>query len=219
MNTVELVVVAAVMIAAGLLRAAFTDMFKQEFGTRLAGLPKQLIHIAARRLPAPIREEYLEEWLGELDYVLRETDGLPVARLIRGTRYAAGVLFAVRAIAKAGARDPAPSPARDRAASETTPAGTLRRRFYFSRRAARELEARSRREEVTRNLRWAAELAVSEDAAKARLGLQELAALRDSRLLTLSEEGFIDAALHAVIEIPRQAIARAAGDIEIGVTE
>jgi hypothetical protein len=66
MNTVELVVVAAVMIAAGLLRAAVTDMFKQEFGTRLAGLPKQLIHIAARRLPAPIREEYLEDWLGEL---------------------------------------------------------------------------------------------------------------------------------------------------------
>ena len=207
MNAIELVMIAAVMIAAGLLRDALTDMFKQEFGTRLTGLPKQLIHIAAKRLPARIRAEYLEEWLGELDYVLRETDGLPVARLIRGTRYAAGVLLAARAVTKAGAPNPAPSPTRDQVASKPMAADTARRRFYLSRRAARDLEMRSKREEVIRTLRWAAELAVSADAAEARLGVEEIRALLDSRMLTASELGFADAALRTVIEVPRQAIA------------
>ena len=81
---------------------------------------------------------------------------------------------------------------------------------YFSRSGDQELETRSKREEVLRNLRWAAELAVSDDIGKARLGVQELQALRDSKLLTPSEEGFIDAALHAAIEEPREAIAQSA---------
>lgn len=100
MNMIGLVIATIVMIAAGLLHNAFTGMLKQEFGTRLAGLPKQLIHIAGKRLPIRIRAEYLDEWLSELDYVLRETDGLPVTRLIRGSRYAAGVLLAARAIGR-----------------------------------------------------------------------------------------------------------------------
>jgi hypothetical protein len=86
---------------------------------------------------------------------------------------------------------------------------------YFGRRAAWELEARSRREEVMRSLRWAAELAVSNDAAKSRLGVQELQALRDSKLLTLVEQGFIDAALRATIEIPRKAIDQSAGEVNV----
>jgi hypothetical protein len=88
---------------------------------------------------------------------------------------------------------------------------------YFSHRATRELEIRSKREEVLRNLRWAAELAVSEDVAKARLGIQELQALRNSKMLSPSEEGFIDAALLAAVEVPRQLIVESAGDIEVVV--
>jgi hypothetical protein len=34
-------------------------------------------------------------------------------------------------------------------------------------------------------------------------------------LLTSSEEGFIDAALRAAIEVPRQAIIQSGGDVEI----
>jgi hypothetical protein len=86
---------------------------------------------------------------------------------------------------------------------------------YIGRRAARELEARSRREEVMRSLRWAAELAVSNDAAKSRLGVQELQALRKSELLTEVEQGFIDAALEVTIEIPHQAIERSGGKVEV----
>jgi hypothetical protein len=39
-----------------------------------------------------------------------------------------------------------------------------------TRRGAKELETRSRREEVLRNLRWASELAVDTDERKAKLG-------------------------------------------------
>jgi hypothetical protein len=86
---------------------------------------------------------------------------------------------------------------------------------FYSRRATRELEARSRREEVLRNLRWAAELAVSEDTAKSRLGIEELEALRDSKLLSRTEEGFVAAALRVTIRDPHQAIAQSGGDYEI----
>jgi hypothetical protein len=66
-----------------------------------------------------------------------------------------------------------------------------------------------------RSLRWAAELAVSNDAAKSLLGVKQLEALRDSELLTAVEQRFIDAALNVTIQIPRQAIAQAAGDVNV----
>lgn len=89
---------------------------------------------------------------------------------------------------------------------------------YLSRRATRELETRSKREEVMRNLRWAAELAVSEDIGKARLGIEQLQALRDSQILSPAEEGFIDAALRAAIAVPRQAIEQARGEVKVIAT-
>lgn len=49
----------------------------------------------------------------------------------------------------------------------------------IGRRGAVELEGRSKREEVMRNLRWAAELAVSPDESKARLGVAQLRSLFD----------------------------------------
>jgi hypothetical protein len=89
---------------------------------------------------------------------------------------------------------------------------------YFSHRDAGQLETRSEREEVMRILRWASELAVSEDRGKARLGIQELRALRDYKMLASSEEEFIDAALRAAIEVPLEAIARSGGEVEVIVT-
>jgi hypothetical protein len=91
---------------------------------------------------------------------------------------------------------------------------------FLSHRAARDLEARSKREEVLRNLRWAAELAVCDDVDKARLGTYELQALRESKMLSSTEEGLIDAALRATIAVPRQAIAQSAdvAAVEVVVT-
>ena len=86
---------------------------------------------------------------------------------------------------------------------------------YLSRRGDQELETRSKREEVLRNLRWAAELAVSGDELKATLGLEQLQALRSSQMLSPAEEEQVDAALHAAIEGPRLAIRRRAGDVEV----
>lgn len=67
-----------------------------------------------------------------------------------------------------------------------------------TRRGASELETRSRREETMRTLKWAAELAVANDPAKADLGLRELQALGDSALLDPEQQTFIDAALASV---------------------
>lgn len=63
-----------------------------------------------------------------------------------------------------------------------------------------QLETRSNREETMRTLRWAAELGVSTDAAKARLGVAQLKALADSDMLDASQQLFIDAALQAVVK-------------------
>jgi hypothetical protein len=67
-------------------------------------------------------------------------------------------------------------------------------------------------------LRWAAELAVSDDVRKARLGIQELRALQNSRLLGPTEVDFIIAALDAALEVPVLAIEQAEGEVEIIAT-
>jgi hypothetical protein len=75
-----------------------------------------------------------------------------------------------------------------------------------TRRGARELEFRSKREEVMRVLRWAAELAVSDDQAHSRLGVAELGALLQSELLDEEEKDFVQAALTAVVRVPVEQI-------------
>ncbi len=66
-----------------------------------------------------------------------------------------------------------------------------------------------------RTLRWAAELAVSNDARKSRLGVQELHALRKSDLLSSVEEDFVDAALEVTIKPARQAIIDSGEEAEV----
>jgi hypothetical protein len=75
-----------------------------------------------------------------------------------------------------------------------------------TRRGERELEFRSKREEVMRILRWAAELAVSDDQAHSRLGVAELGALLQSELLDEEEKDFVQAALTAVVRVPVEQI-------------
>ena len=89
----------------------------------------------------------------------------------------------------------------------------------ITRRGAAELEERSKREEVMRNLRWAAELAVSNDVRKARLGNRELGALEKSKMLTEAAEiEFIYAAYDAALDAPVHAFEQAQGDVEIIAT-
>ncbi|WP_375497092.1 hypothetical protein [uncultured Jatrophihabitans sp.] len=80
---------------------------------------------------------------------------------------------------------------------------------------AKELETRSNREETMRNLRWAAEMSVSDDLAQARLGLAQLRALDESKMLDAEQQVFIDAALDAVLIHPVEEIDEAGGDAEV----
>ncbi len=66
-----------------------------------------------------------------------------------------------------------------------------------TRRGARELESRSRREETMRHLKWAAELAVSEDERRAALGIRELKVLSSSHLPDPELQAFVTAAMEA----------------------
>lgn len=84
-----------------------------------------------------------------------------------------------------------------------------------TRRGARELEFRSKREEVMRILRWAAELAVSEDQAHSRLGVAELGALLQSELLDEEEKDFVQAALTAVVRVPVEQIEQLGEDVTV----
>lgn len=71
---------------------------------------------------------------------------------------------------------------------------------WLTRRTAKELESRSRREETMRTLRWAAELAASDKPNMAQLGVAELVALAESDLLDDSQKVFVDAALESVVQ-------------------
>ena len=86
------------------------------------------------------------------------------------------------------------------------------------RRGARELEHRSKREEVMRVLRWAAELGVTADEARARLGRAELETLMDSGLLDEEERDFVQTALEATLAGPVEQIEQAGGDARAIVT-
>ncbi len=73
--------------------AAVTDMLKDELRSRLGRLPFWLLRRAGQRLPEAARSDVVDEWNAELEFILRETEGLPLSRLVRGTRYSADMLL------------------------------------------------------------------------------------------------------------------------------
>ncbi len=85
----------------------------------------------------------------------------------------------------------------------------------LTRKSATELEARSKREETMRILRWAAELAVSPDDRMADLGVAQLGALLRSDLLDDSEKVFVEVALDAVYEDPEAELTQLGEDAEV----
>lgn len=86
---------------------------------------------------------------------------------------------------------------------------------FISRKGAKELETRSRREETMRNLRWAAELAVKEGDRMADVGVAQLEALLNSDLLDESEKVFVEAALSVVYEDPEAELDALGEDAEV----
>lgn len=83
-----------------LLRNATGEMLKEEMQTRLCRIPNAVIRVAVLRLPRQSRSEMAAEWLSELAFIVNDTEGLPVTRLLRGVRFAGSLLWTAREVAR-----------------------------------------------------------------------------------------------------------------------
>ncbi|MCU1656483.1 MAG: hypothetical protein JWO57_1139 [Pseudonocardiales bacterium] len=83
------------------------------------------------------------------------------------------------------------------------------------RRGAMELEARSRRELLVKQMTWAAELAVDPDPRKAKLGVSHLADLADSELSDADTARFVRTTMATVIADVREQAEQAGDDLRI----
>lgn len=79
-----------------LISTVVADMVSEEVRDRLDKIPKALVRMAVRFGPADQREEMLEEWIGELHFVLRGAEGRPVTRLWRGLKFSITLPIAAR---------------------------------------------------------------------------------------------------------------------------
>jgi len=78
--------------AGAVLAVAFADLVSEEVRARLDRVPFGLLRLARRRLPAGLRESvHDQEWVPELEHILRRAEALPITRLISGSRYALGL--------------------------------------------------------------------------------------------------------------------------------
>jgi hypothetical protein len=97
-----------------LLIAVLLDLVKGELRERIERMPYALLRLARLLVPIDLRESlHDEEWLPELQHILDASEGLPLTRLLRGIRYALGLIRGARAVARelAGVRrSPMPAP-------------------------------------------------------------------------------------------------------------
>ena len=77
---------------------AVTGMLSQETQTRLARLPVALLRMARMLVPGEQRDERHREWVAEISYIAKETDGLPVTRLLKGLKFAVEAIIGAVAI-------------------------------------------------------------------------------------------------------------------------
>jgi hypothetical protein len=94
-----LVAGACVTLVVLLAEAVIGRRLQEKAMTRLGRIPFALISLASARLPQELRDDVAAEWRAELDFALRGADGMPLTRLLRGIRYAAGLLMSAPAIA------------------------------------------------------------------------------------------------------------------------
>jgi hypothetical protein len=72
---------------------------------------------------------------------------------------------------------------------------------WMSRLTARELEARWRREETMRILRWAVDKVIDQDDTASRSGVIVLEALTDAELLHDADTGFLEQIIHGIMNV------------------
>jgi hypothetical protein len=81
--------------------AALTDLISEEVRGQLDRLPRAVLRVAACRLPVSHRDEYLEEWNGELHEFLHGAEARPITRLVKGVRFALGLIHAAGTVRQA----------------------------------------------------------------------------------------------------------------------
>ncbi len=92
---------AALGIIVGFGMTALGDMASEEIRDRLDHLPHAILRLAALRLdPRQHVTIYQDEWLPELTYILKGAEARPITRLIRGTKFAIGILISAARIAR-----------------------------------------------------------------------------------------------------------------------
>jgi exopolysaccharide biosynthesis polyprenyl glycosylphosphotransferase len=82
----------AAALAVLLIRDALTSMCQEEIRTRLSRLPVAVMRFVSLRMPRDTRDDILEEWQAELEFILHDTEGMPLTRLARGLAYSFSLL-------------------------------------------------------------------------------------------------------------------------------
>jgi hypothetical protein len=77
------------------------DMASDEVRGWLDIAPRAILRLAGARLNREQRVRlYHEEWLPELQYILKEAETRPITRAVRATSFALGLLMAARAVSR-----------------------------------------------------------------------------------------------------------------------
>lgn len=98
MSSIWVAAVVIIGMAIGIVKAAIGEMVQEEVSTRLGRIPFALIQLACMQVPPELRDDLAAEWNAELEYLLSDTDGMPLTRLVRGIRYSSGLLISARGI-------------------------------------------------------------------------------------------------------------------------
>ena len=86
------------VVIASVVLAVVGNLVYDEIRARLPWIPRVLLRIAALRLPASHRQDYRQEWRGELDTILDTANRLPLTAVWRGSCFAFGMLGAVEGV-------------------------------------------------------------------------------------------------------------------------
>jgi hypothetical protein len=85
-------------VIGGIAKLVMGGMIREEAQTRLGRIPYAVIQLATARVAPELRDDLVAEWRAELEFLLTDTEGMPLTRLVRGIRYSAGLLVSARAI-------------------------------------------------------------------------------------------------------------------------
>jgi hypothetical protein len=99
MNAAVAIAAVFALLAGAVVWRALGAMCEEEIETRIGRLPHALIRLAVLRLPQDVRSDLADEWTAELGFIVSETDGLPVTRLLRGLHFAASLFRVAPSVA------------------------------------------------------------------------------------------------------------------------